>query len=168
MAVIICEGPDGAGKSYTADFIKSAVSLPIFPTKGPPKTPGEIIKRVKNILEMDNYIFDRFSLISEMVYGPTLRQVEIFDPSWLNRLDPSKYIVIYCRPPRDTIHSTLLRTKPHKSGDHVVSVNAKRDAIISEYDYIMSYIPHKITFNRVNISLEKLCAELTSRLEKIR
>lgn len=157
MPVIICEGPDGSGKSTLAAHLGAAFSLPVYPTMGPPKTAFDLVKRVKNILSEDNVIFDRFTLISEMVYGPILRDTHVYDISWLNRLsDPGKYLVIYCRPSDDTILNTPVPVKPHKPKPHIRDVIAQRKRIIEQYDYIMSKTPNKILYNRDTLTLDQI------------
>lgn len=168
MAKIIIEGPDGSGKSYTACSIERAVPLSIYPTQGPPKSAGEIVRRVIKFFGQDNLIFDRCPLISEMVYGPVIRGNHIFDKSWLIRFDPQKDIIVYCRPSTDTIIETKLVQKDHKPQDHVEEVIKKHHRIIERYDVIMSYIDGVIEFNRDNQTLEELCAELILRLPQLK
>lgn len=168
MACIIIEGPDGSGKTFTADAVSSAVNLQKYPTQGPPKSPSEIVKRIMHTMCLDDHVFDRFPLISEMVYGPILRNDDTFSYMWLDRLIPDKYIVVYCRPSIETILENSLKTKPHKSADHISSVINKWKLIIDEYDWIMDRIDNKIIFNRDNQTLEELCAGLILRLERIR
>ena len=151
-----------------ADFMESAINFPRYSTKGPPKNPGEIIRRVQDILAINNHIFDRFSLISEMVYGPILRENHVFDPLWLNRLTEDKYIVVYCRPPREIIQATLLATKPHKTAELRDEVTRKRDRIIDAYDKIMGHITHKIKYDYTQKSARYLCAELIFLLDRMK
>jgi molybdopterin-guanine dinucleotide biosynthesis protein len=116
--VIIVEGPDGAGKTT---LIKSIQELTGF----------EVAKRVVNketkaLLDLkvwveDNLdqgphdaIYDRYRLISEFIYGPTLRitqQPGFTDFDWvlhsMSKLYENDPIIIYCLPPLDTVRFNL-------------------------------------------------------------
>lgn len=166
MTVFIFEGPDGAGKTYTAEEFSSAVGLPIHHFGGPPESTEEIKQRAKFITKRDNIIFDRIPLISDIIYSKVVRKEEsIFSIKDLDFLtdedDPKKYFVIYCRPSNQTILDVSLETKPHKSKEHLDSVKTNICSVISGYDLIMSEISH-IHFNRDY----QTCAELIYALEK--
>jgi len=159
MPGFIFEGPDGAGKSFTALEVSRAVGLPIHHFGGPPESKKEIMGRVKFIHEADNLIFDRVPYISDQIYGPIIRRKN----SVFQGLDFPEigFPVIYCRPSLGTILSVKLETKPHKNKEHTDKVKERIVNIVSAYDEIMCKIPH-ITFNRD----KQTCAELISVLEK--
>lgn len=159
MSGFIFEGPDGAGKSFTALEVSRAVGLPIHHSGGPPKSRQEMFNRVERLLTKDNIIFDRFPLISDHVYGPIIRNESLFSLHMLQRI---KLPVIYCRPSLKTILDVSLETKPHKSQEQVDLVKSNILKIVSGYDTIMTKIPH-ITFNRD----KQTCAELIYALEKL-
>ncbi len=147
---LIFEGPDGSGKSYTAEYISSAVGLPIHHFGGPPQTQDEMEKRLEILLSIDNVIFDRIPYISEQIYGPIVRGKALIDlTDWEFKIP---FPVIYCRPSKETILKTQLEVKPHKSKEHLDSVKENLEKIISSYDQLMDKIPH-IKFNRDKYSL---------------
>lgn len=160
MTGFIFEGPDGSGKSFTALEVSRAVKIPIHHSGGPPKSQVEMILRVGKMLKMDNIIFDRFSIISEQVYGPILRGENIFEGDWLHKIP---FPVIYCRPSRKTILETKLETKLHKTLELISKVEKDINLIIDAYDELMTHIKH-IHFNRD----KQTCAELISLLEKMK
>lgn len=159
MPGFIFEGPDGAGKSFTAQEVSRAVGLPVHHFGGPPKSPEEILERVEFIHKADNLIFDRVPYISDQIYGPIIRGE---DSVFQNKMYPLiKFPIIYCRPSTKTILSASLKAKPHKSQKHTDKVKSNIIEIIRAYDYLMGHLTH-IKFNRDIQS----CAELTSVLEK--
>lgn len=157
MNGLIFEGPDGAGKSYTAREVSRAVGLPIYHGGGPPKSDKELWERAENVFKAKGVIFDRVPIISDQIYGPILRNKEsVFCITHLNLLP---FPVIYCRPSIETIHNVFLETKEHKSRGHINQVVKKRIEIIEAYDRIMERIPH-IKYNRDKESVESLIKRL--------
>ena len=174
--MIIFEGPDGAGKSYTAEklmpFYNDAI---LFRSKGP-TTREEFLSRMRDAFALHysnplKTIFcDRFPAISEPVYGPILRgssKLNDYDlEDWLARLKANGAIIVYCRPSNETLLNVNLESKEHKSPEFVEQVKAKRLAIIKKYDEWMfglaiTYKLNIINFNRDTTPvtrLIKLCA----------
>lgn len=157
MAGFIFEGPDGAGKSFTALEVSRVVNLPIHHFGGPPESDDEILERVKFIGEADNMIFDRIPWISDQIYGPLIRGTDSIFQNM--KLPPMKFPIIYCRPSLKTILSVSLEAKAHKSQEHTDKVKQKILDIVRAYDIIMCKIPH-ITFNRDEQTCEELCLKL--------
>ncbi len=158
MTSIIFEGPDGAGKSYTAEYISINTKIPVYHAGGPPATPEEAVFRAGKMLQLENQIFDRFPIISEQIYGPLLRGSNPFTIDDLKRLP---HLVIYCRPSDETLKEVELITKSHKKTDHVQAVKSKYQQIIEKYDGLMEHVTH-IKFNRDTHS----CAELAGLLHR--
>lgn len=172
MTVFIFEGPDGAGKSFTALEFSKAVNLPIHHFGGPPESDEEIIERTKFLTSKDNIIFDRIPPISDQIYGKIVRgklsiltmdDLEFLTNPGEDEEDNKDYKLIYCRPSIQTITSVSLEAKPHKSQKHTDSCKDNIERIISEYDQIMSQIPH-ILFNRDYQTTEELCRSLKRML----
>jgi len=161
MSAFIFEGPDGAGKSFTALEFSRAVGLPIHHFGGPPESTDEIYMRAKFIEQSVDTIFDRVPIISDRVYSPIIRGIfSVFSDNDLPRL--KDFIIIYCRPSIKTILSVSLEAKAHKSQEHTDKVKKKIIDIINAYDLIMCKIPH-LTFNRD----KETCKELCLRLQKL-
>lgn len=157
MNGLIFEGPDGAGKSYTAREVSRAVGFPVHHFGGPPKSKDEVWDRAQFIFKAKNMIFDRVPIISDQVYGPILRNEEsVF---CLSHLTLIPFPVIYCRPSYDTLLSVKLETKDHKPKAHVDKVTKNLLKILRAYDDIMERIPH-IKFNRDKESIEDLIKRL--------
>lgn len=161
MKGLIFEGPDGAGKTFTALEISRAVNLPLYHAGGPPKSPGELIERIETMQKLEGYVLDRFPIISDSVYAHVIRDESIVPLEDIS-YEHIPFPVIYCRPSAKTILESKLVTKPHKNQEHLSEVKRNIRKIINRYDFIMSKIPH-IHFNRD----EQTCADLILLLEKI-
>lgn len=157
MNGLIFEGPDGAGKTYTAREFSRVVGLPIHHGGGPPKSDKELWDRANILFNAKGVIFDRVPIISDQVYGPILRKKEsVFCFSHLTLLP---FPVIYCRPSLDTILAVKLETKEHKSQAQVDRVSRNITKIVKGYDKLMGRIPH-IKYNRDKESIESLVKRL--------
>lgn len=73
--IIILEGPDGAGKSYLADKLKEkGFHLAEKSTEGGyEENKKKVQDMVDNVSFQEEIVFDRLPFISEMIYGPVLR-----------------------------------------------------------------------------------------------
>lgn len=143
--MIIIEGMDNSGKSRLAAHLAEKFGLRIIKRSGPPKDREAFILETLEFLILNpEVIYDRHPLISEEVYGPILRNVNVFNRpgvSWedflnsLLRLDP---LIIYCRPPDEKILCFGDRDQMP-----AVVENARR--LIDAYDRVMGWIRHEGT-----------------------
>jgi len=161
--MIIFEGPDGAGKTYSAEWLSNFSGIPLYHAGGPPTTREEILSRIEHMLQNRKQIFDRFPLISEPIYGPIIRGSCLLTPdeilSYLCEMKTFAKIV-YCRPSVKTILSAELKSKPHKSSDHTEAVKMFITEIINAYDESMSELSRLrlrvYLFDRDKMNLEDL------------
>lgn len=170
MPGLIIEGPDGAGKSFTAEFLSSAVNIPIHHSGGPPKSTKEMFNRALAQTRMDNVILDRVAIISDMVYGPIIRDKTLFTDNWLKLIN---FPIIYCRPSVETILKSKLETKPHKDAAHLAKVEENIIKIINQYDKVMQqallvYDIPLLKFNRDTQTLEELLSCVESILPSVK
>ena len=139
--MIICEGMDNSGKTTLAKYL--AENLPnakLVPTHGPVK-PEEVNTILRSIGMAVFYrkplIYDRFPIISEMVYGEILRNGSAFNAvydcdlllGWLKACNP---LIIYCRPSKETIFQSI-KDRPQMAG-----VVKSKEALLSRYDDVMA------------------------------
>lgn len=172
--MIIFEGPEGGGKTTTAEFVSSRFSIPVYHTGGPPNSPKEAEVHLSNILTMNNTIFDRFPLFSEQIYGPLFRGKSYISENTIKcnikKLLKIKHLIIYCRPQIKTLLKLNVATKPHKPKKYCDSVAIHLYNIINTYDLLMYQYKNEgiriIRYNRDKTTPEALCAELTYILEK--
>jgi len=92
-------------------------------------------------------ILDRYGAISELVYGPIVRDGPMLPDTdlWQNLRDLSHrqpVALIYCRPSMDTILAAIMRSelKAHKSAEHMTRVRTRSVDLIRRYDLIMPQI----------------------------
>ncbi len=132
------EGVDGSGKSTLVESLAKEMELEIVETQDPPIDLGECRSRVEQRIR-PGIICDRSSgLISELVYGPVLRDGVLgnYEDYW-SMVKSIQYAVtfIYCRPPFDYL-SVSFRTEETKK--HVRAVNKNLKALYAQYDVVMS------------------------------
>jgi len=139
--LIIVEGPDGSGKTTLLNYLSKKTGIEIIHGGGPPKSIPEIYDRVVKILDNPEGLYDRVTMISERIYGPVVRKARLIDEEqwnqWTARLGRLGAVVIYCRPPDQTIREFAgkLEVKGHKSANHIQRVRENIQDIIKFYDH---------------------------------
>ena len=116
------EGPEGSGKSTLATTLADHLKLELVPTENPPQFTDECRDRVVRRIQ-PGIVCDRSSgLISELVYGPILRDRTMLDEkSMWDAVGWMAHAVtfIYCRPP---IQAMIATTRPGESPAHLTAV----------------------------------------------
>ena len=120
MSIIIVEGVDGSGKTILLRRLREQSSRYFWValSSGRPKTLEEIHDAVHFIGQCAYLklpvICDRFPLISEEVYGPTLRGTSLLnDLSHRQQEISANFLlenterIVYCKPPKETIIKNL-------------------------------------------------------------
>lgn len=117
--MIIFEGPDGSGKSTLMHQLNDELKLPIAPRVVSKETEAMVDLQtwVDQNLEtgFQPIIYDRHRLISEPIYGPTLRGTSqepgFSDVTWLaprlRQFYELKPVIIYCLPPLEVVQANL-------------------------------------------------------------
>lgn len=111
---IIVEGPDGGGKTQLFNFLNGHLpTIMPYPSKASAST-GPVTSQLANWAvraqrhmrhEDSGYLFDRHPIISELIYGPIIRNgvpKSFQDPSWVEGVRQTLYktaIVVWCFPP---------------------------------------------------------------------
>lgn len=136
---IIVEGPDGSGKSTLLKRLEEVHNVKAMHAGGPPKTEEELRQRLE--LNPSAQLMDRWSAISEQVYGTVLRDkplVSMDEMMWY--VLEHKPHIIYCRPPNHMLEKnldSLDKYKSYKSKEHCASVRRDYWRIVSVYDQLM-------------------------------
>ena len=149
--MIICEGTDNGGKTTLAKKLSLEFDLKIIKSSGPPESKESLIERVKYSLEQSrkgiNFLYDRYPLISEWIYGPVLRNKNLLDNEEGNQLWKEfieiKPLIIYCRPP-------YLKIADFGRRKQMKGVREKIDSLIIAYDnfiYRIKEIVNIISYN---------------------
>lgn len=139
--MIIVEGMDNTGKTSLINGL-----IERRPELRPAKSPGPVtrqslgyclewmVKAIKN--PNPNMVYDRYSPISERVYGPVLRQGDQYGAYTFDllRLTLRRQLplIIYCRPPADVV-TTM-------SGKQMAGVREHAGVLLNRYDWFMNVI----------------------------
>lgn len=139
--MIIIEGPDNSGKSTLANYIAREVNKPLHHFGGPPKNFTQLLSRI-NFCEQnhDQYVFDRIPLISEPVYSILRNRNLVHElndaESHYRTLRDLEPIIIYCRPPRETMVKGH-KGKQHDSQAQLDFIEENAEELITRYDEMM-------------------------------
>lgn len=138
--ITVVEGVDASGKSTLLENIRAIPHLYFVLLRHScrPLRPYDILRFLR--LANDSpipMVIDRHPLISEPIYGPILRGVdlvsEIFTPGQVQRkLEATVNRIVYCRPPLELIRRNL-SNRPQLSG-----VAEKIEPLLEAYDKRMS------------------------------
>ena len=172
LAVI--EGPDGSGKTTLIETLRRELGL-YFWVMRPSRPPSELYEIMEVLTWVSRrpwvqaIVMDRHPGISEPIYGPLLRNVNL-----LEKMPPSLVLddidfIIYCRPPLDTILENVGRSRAVQMAgvvDHTPELVAAYDAKIADtvcldvpvyvYDYthmvLSDFFPlfHQATYGASN------------------
>lgn len=136
MSVVVVEGCDGSGKSTlisrARENQKDRYFVTLQASRYPPdvKTALQYLNWVKSLRTLD-MICDRYHFISDRVYGPVLRDTNLFKPFPLDFGLKEVAVVVYCRPSREKIIENV------NAGIHLGGVREHVDALIDGYDALM-------------------------------
>jgi len=138
--MIIIEGMDNSGKTKLAESLSYKFNLEVMKRSGPPKNREAFILDTLELLTLDpEVIYDRHPIISEGVYGPVLRDTNVFESEgthwefYMDRLIKNNPLLIYCRPPDTKILS-------FGSREQMEGVREKARRLIDRYDILMNTI----------------------------
>jgi hypothetical protein len=139
--MVIIEGCDNSGKSTLARKLNLEFNLKIIKSSGPPISKEDLVQRVEASIENTKrgniFIYDRYPLISEFVYGPLLRNKNLLEGEEGNRLWKELILInpfiVYCRPPYTKIADFGKRKQMR-------GVRSKADLLIVAYDNFMNRI----------------------------
>jgi hypothetical protein len=168
MPLVILEGPDGSGKSTLAARLLKGTGEPTLLVKrsGPPGAIETLRFQASWIEEQHkdlNVIADRHPLISETLYAPVVRKVDI--PPWtetdalyhFSQIKPDRRpLVVYCRPPMSKLDNTvnveeqMEGVKKHfyplvAAYDDFMAKLARRDFDVYRYDFTEDEFSGKAT-----------------------
>lgn len=127
--MIILEGPDGGGKTTLLGKLQARFDLPQRPRFADSSGPyPDLYNRIYDDLHEISLprtkcqVYDRHSLISDYVYGPTLRGTVLPEFTWpsaatMRNALASRSLVVWCMPPRNIAHTNV--SHDLATGNHV-------------------------------------------------
>lgn len=135
--MIILEGCDNTGKSTLAAQLSKALSIPVRHSirPAPRATALQCLEHSARQLRPQRIILDRIYAISENVYGPTIRgSSQMGDKAAEAILDlyQRPYLIIYCRPPLETILKNGGRDQMPGVLDHHAKLVERYDEVIQD------------------------------------
>jgi hypothetical protein len=141
MSIVIVEGCDGAGKTTLIEQAREGQKDRYFVTvrasRYPPdvKTSFQYLNWVKHQRDFD-VVLDRIHFISDRIYGPLLRDQDLFHALPIT-FGVEGATVVYVRPPIEKIKENVLK------GFQMAKVADHLDAIIRGYDEHMAILKQK-------------------------
>lgn len=136
MSVVVVEGCDGAGKTTLIEQAREGQReryfLTVRASRYPPnlKTAFQYLQWIKHQRDFD-LLLDRIHFISDRVYGPILRNEDLFKEMPLDFGLQEVSVIVYCRPPLETILSNVALT------NQMVGVSDHTEALYKKYDELM-------------------------------
>jgi len=144
--MLIIEGPDNSGKTtLVKELAQLLPGQKVLHSGGPVKSEADRDERMERILNSRHVIWDRVPCISEQIYGPVLRGVNIFGgTTYLQAVVDIGAAIIYCRPPDHLLFNldTHDVNPDHDDEEHLTGIKQNHEKIVASYDYFMRHIPH--------------------------
>lgn len=138
MSIVCVEGCDGSGKTTLIEKARGSQKDRYFLTVRASRYPPDVSTAVRYLNFVTrthsrlDVVLDRIHFISDRIYGPVLRNADIFkDFSIVYGLSEVD-IVVYARPPREVILENV------RKGMQLGGVIENAEAIIDRYDEHMA------------------------------
>jgi len=154
LTVIIC-GMDNTGKTTLIEQLKEKFPEDLEVIKPPGPWPSKEVmmnwlepslQSIRDAKSQDKvFLFDRYPLISEPIYGPEIRGVSLLTPEeeseglevLMNA--PQQVILIFCRPPREAILNFGER-------EQMEGVIERSNSLIDRYEESLKSLCNRIYF----------------------
>jgi hypothetical protein len=142
VAIVVVEGCDGSGKTTLIERARAGQRERYFcivrASRYPPdlKTSFQYLQWIKHQRDFD-LILDRIHFISDRVYGPVLRNEDLFKELPITFGIESASVIIYARPPAEKIRENVSKDF------QMVGVAQNIDTLIERYDEHMKILKQK-------------------------
>lgn len=169
--IIILEGPDNAGKSTLARRLSADLNLEVVHPGGPPKNISDAISRcveqefVFEIATQVNFIYDRITCISDMIYRGKPQYHNIFYKFQDEIKRHKNVLIVYCRPSLKRLRNFDDHVmQEHEDAAVVQHAKDNVDRIITEYDAVMKSFEEDDLFEfvRYDFELDEYSSEYSS------
>jgi hypothetical protein len=141
MTTILVEGPDGSGKTTLIEKARGSQNEHYFIKVKASRYPTDVSLSFQYLSWLHqcphDLMLDRLSFVSERIYGPLLRGVDLFKNLPLSFGIKGMDAVVYCRPNDDVIFANVDKSV------HLKGVSTNIGAIITAYDDLMRTIKEK-------------------------
>lgn len=147
---VIVEGPDGAGKSTLIESARQKDRYFVrVQSSGPPPSIIAVNRWLRWLGQFPkelNLVCDRIPVISERIYGPILRDIDLFEQYDIDYGLEKVDVIVYCRPPNEV----LLRNAA--KGVHLAGVSSRQAELISAYDRLMERLAYVLPVVRYDFT----------------
>lgn len=139
MSIVVVEGSDGAGKTTLIERAREGQReryfLTVRASRYPPdvKTAFQYLNWVKHQRDLD-LVLDRIHFISDRVYGPILRNADIFKDLPIDFGLQDVGAIVYCRPPLELIAENVRKNL------QLTGVPENIERIVNAYDTLMEIV----------------------------
>lgn len=151
--MIVVEGPDGAGKTTLIEAARQLRNyfVMVRSSRNPPdkKTMIQFQFWLTSLPKDITLVCDRIIAISDRVYGPILRNQDLFDGLPLDFGLTHVTTLIYCRPP------TSVLLKNAVEGVHLEGVRERQEHIVQAYDALMNRLSEKLNARVIEYDFTK-------------
>lgn len=140
--IILNLGVDNSGKTtLSKKILELDPTMLYMPPIGPASKSLQVrvIENSLKILNLDdniNFLYERYPLLDEMVYGPIIRGKSNFNIDdqifkfWVKNIRTKKHLIIYNRPSDGTIWSTIRQRKQMEGvPDNIVDLTKAYDKV---------------------------------------
>lgn len=139
--MIIVEGPDNSGKTTLSNRLAKDLDFEVIHSPGPLDRGVKMISWLFNemVQQKEGVIYDRISLISDMVYANIIRSEDSFYTKrgyiqgFKELLAATPHLIIFCRPSDNTINNFGEREQMDGVIDNTNSLIAGYEARMTEY-----------------------------------
>jgi hypothetical protein len=142
MSVIVVEGCDGSGKTTLIEQARGNQKDRYFVTlrasryQPTLKTAFQYLSWIRHQTDLD-LVLDRFHFISDRVYGPILRNEDVFADIPISFGLEKVAAIVYCRPP------TPIIIENSKKGVQLEGVAERVSKLVDKYDFLMDALALK-------------------------
>jgi hypothetical protein len=142
---LVLEGPDLSGKSTVGIMLEAITGLELRHYGGPPKTADELLDREASY-HGGNWILDRHTGISEIIYGGALRggNLLVKAPQLFAMVVAMDPIIVHCHVDLNWVKSRFKfmtnADKDYKPQEHRRQVMEKYDQIWNRYSTVMQML----------------------------
>lgn len=162
--ILIIEGCDGSGKTTLFRNLRYYLNGVFLSSSGPPEDHQLYVETqwIAQVPSQTTLVLDRFRLISELVYGPILRErsrVDIdFVAQWIEAFQPR---IIFCDPGLHIVKRNVSAEK------QLEGVHSNLDKIYGRYHELLPKLDcPKIHYNHQEIGgFENLLKELSNYVQ---
>ena len=156
---VIVEGIDASGKSTLCRHLHEITGWPIALREGKPPTFDKTIEKIQRFLEYEGKVIDRHPLVSQAIYGQSLRSDLNVPMELIKALHDQGNLFIYCRCVNwdDPLGKHII--KPGEDQEHLDTLKLQFYEVLRLYDDWGLHSAHIIYNNHGNMEFVGNCVK---------